>query len=124
MNDIYSLKPDHLPKVAAALSKTGVVINLKILINGKDLNIAIAEDVAATPNAPKAPKTLKAAPIKLKIMMNGKDLELDHTLEAELEHPPEVAVAPSKAGAAINLKILINGKDLNTTIAEDIVATP
>ncbi|CAB4295164.1 unnamed protein product [Prunus armeniaca] len=50
--------------------------------------------------------------------------ELDHTLEAELEHPPEVAVAPSKAGAAINLKILINGKDLNTTIAEDIATTP
>ncbi|KAH0989270.1 hypothetical protein GBA52_000753 [Prunus armeniaca] len=37
-------KPEHPPKVATALSKAGAMINLKILINNKDLNTAIAED--------------------------------------------------------------------------------
>ncbi|CAB4267105.1 unnamed protein product [Prunus armeniaca] len=66
-------EPEHPPKVAAAPSKAGATINIKIFINGKDLNTTIAEDVTATPNAP---KSLKAALIKLKILMNGKDIAL------------------------------------------------
>ncbi|CAB4267106.1 unnamed protein product [Prunus armeniaca] len=77
----YSSEPDHLPKVATALSKVGAAINLKILINGKDLNTAIAEDVAATFNARKA---LKAVPIKLKIMINGKDIALSQIIYLKL----------------------------------------
>ncbi|CAB4297602.1 unnamed protein product [Prunus armeniaca] len=77
----YSSEPDHLPKVATALSKVGAAINLKILINGKDLNTTIAEDVAATSNARKA---LKAVPIKLKIIINGKDIALSQIIYLKL----------------------------------------
>ncbi|KAH0991489.1 hypothetical protein GBA52_002972 [Prunus armeniaca] len=66
-------KLEHPPKVAATPSKAGAAINLKILIKGKDLNTAIAKDVTATLNAPKA---LKAALMKLKIVMNDKDIAL------------------------------------------------
>ncbi|XP_008234015.1 PREDICTED: uncharacterized protein C6orf132-like [Prunus mume] len=82
------VEPEHPPEVAAA-------IKLKILIDGKDLNMAIAENAAATskatrgPKAPKTPKTLKAPkapkapPMKLRILMNGKDLALSIAEAAE-----------------------------------------
>ncbi|KAI5355506.1 hypothetical protein L3X38_008401 [Prunus dulcis] len=79
------VEPKHPPEIAAAPSKARAAINLKILINGKDLNTAMAEDATATP---KAPKALKATPIKLKISMNDKDIALAMAEAAELRHLP------------------------------------
>ncbi|CAB4295167.1 unnamed protein product [Prunus armeniaca] len=80
---------EHPLEVAAAPSKAEIAINLKILINDKDLNTTIAEDAAATlrahnaPKASKTPKALKIPPIKLKILMNGKDIALAMAEAAE-----------------------------------------
>ncbi|VVA13768.1 PREDICTED: uncharacterized protein [Prunus dulcis] len=82
------VEPKHLPEIATAPSKAGATINLKILINSKYLNTAMAEDATATPKAPKDSKALKATPIKLKILMNGKDIALAMAEAAELRYPP------------------------------------
>ncbi|CAB4295165.1 unnamed protein product [Prunus armeniaca] len=89
-------KPEHPPKVAAAPSKAGAAINLKILIKGKDLNTAIAKDVTATLNAPKAPKALKAALMKLKILMNDKDIALAMTEVVEAAAAATATVPTSR----------------------------
>ncbi|KAI5355505.1 hypothetical protein L3X38_008400 [Prunus dulcis] len=85
---------EHSPEVSAAPSKVGATINLKILINGKDLNTTIAEEAAAIPkalNAPKTPKAIKALPIKLRILMNGKDIALAMAEAAEAAAPATAA---------------------------------
>ncbi|VVA13767.1 PREDICTED: uncharacterized protein [Prunus dulcis] len=80
---------EHSPEVAAAPSKVRATINLKILINGNDLNTTIAEEAL---NAPKTPKAIKALPIKLKILMNGKDIALAMAEAAEAAAPATAAV--------------------------------
>ncbi|CAB4264552.1 unnamed protein product [Prunus armeniaca] len=107
-------KLEHPPKVAAAPSKAGVAINLKILIKGKDLNTAIAKDVTATLNAPKA---LKAALMKLKIVMNDKDIAL---VMAEVVEAAAAATATVPTSRFRKPMLLVN-VDLEVESATDLL---